>query len=206
MAARSVHAVLLAAGASRRMGTDKLLMDIGGKTVLEVSLGNHLDSSLVGVCVVVPGWLEGFREITARAADRRAAFVEMPRPCEMSASLKAGWSWVRDNTESRGIMISLADQPLVTAQTIDLLVEACLASDRPFCVPTYRGRRGHPVVIGREFDEDVMQLGGDRGAKEILARRPELIVEVEVRSDEVLVDLDRLEDLEEVRSRIRSHG
>lgn len=189
-----------------RMGRDKLLMAIDGRSVLEITLGNHLKSSLGVVCVVVPGWAEGFKEIAARAAGRGAVFVETKEPCEMSTSLKTGWSWVRDNTESRGIMISLADQPLVGPQTIDLLVETYLASDMAFCVPTCRGRRGHPVIIGREFDSDVMKLIGDRGARDILARRPELVLEVEVGSDEILVDLDRMEDFEAIRSRIRSHG
>ena len=188
------------------MGEDKLLMAVDGTTVLEVSLGNHLRSSLCGVCVVVPGWIEGFGEIIARVDDPRAVFIKTEKPCDMSTSLKTGWSWVRDRTESRGIMISLADQPLVSPQTIDLLVDAFLASDMAFCVPTYRGRWGHPVIIGREFDRHVMRLEGDRGAREILARRPEEVLEVEVESDEVLVDLDRIEDVEAIRSRIRSHG
>ncbi len=181
-------------------------MAIDGKTVLEITLANHLGSSLDGVCVVVPGWIEGFKEVTARAAHPRAAFVEIAGPCEMSTSLKAGWSWVRDNTESRGIMVSLADQPLVGPRTIDRLIETYLASDKAIGVPTYRGRWGHPVIIGREFDCEVMKLSGDRGAREILSGRPDLVLEVEVESDGVLVDLDRIEDFEAVRSRMRDHG
>jgi molybdenum cofactor cytidylyltransferase len=206
MAAESIQAVLLGAGASARMGREKLLMAVDGRTVLEVSLDNHLRSSLGCVCVVVPGWIPGFGEIAARAAGRRAVFIETEKPCEMSKSLRIGWSWVRDNTESRGIMISLADQPLVATETIDLLVKAYLASDRGFCVPTYSGRRGNPVIIGREFDRDVMELRGDRGARDLIARNPELVLEVEVGSDEVLVDLDRIEDLDVIRSRMESDG
>jgi len=206
MAGGSLQAVLLAAGASARMGREKLLMAIDGETIFEVTLGNHLDSSLGGVCAVVPGWIDGFKEVTARAAHPRTVFVEVDGPCKMSTSLKTGWSWVRDNTESRGIMISLADQPLVGPHTIDLLVETYLASDKAFCVPTYRGRRGHPVIIGREFDCDIMKLKGDQGARDILAERPDLVLEVEVAGDGILLDLDRIEDFEAIRSRIRSHG
>jgi len=206
MAGETVHAVLLAAGASTRMGREKLLMALSGKTVLETSLENHLRSSLGGVCVVVPGWIEGFKEIALRSGGHRAVFVETEEPCEMSTSLKTGWSWVRDNTGSPGIMISLADQPLVGPQTIDLLVEAYLASGRALCVPTFQGRRGHPVIIGSGFDRDIMRLEGDRGAREIIARSPEEVLEVDVDSDEVLVDLDRIEDLDTIRSRIKSDG
>jgi molybdenum cofactor cytidylyltransferase len=206
MPGESVHAVMLAAGASERMGRDKLLMEVGGMTILEISLANHLESSLDGVSIVVPGWVDGFKAIAAGTADDRAVFIETDRPGDMSASLKVGWSWARDNTESRGIMISLADQPLVGRRTIDLLVKTYLESDMGFCVPTYRGLRGHPVIVGREFDSDVMQLSGDRGAREIMARRPGLVLEVEVASDEVVLDLDRIEDFEAIRSRIRSRG
>jgi molybdenum cofactor cytidylyltransferase len=206
MAGESIQAVLLAAGASSRMGRDKLLMAIDGMSVFEAVLKNHLRSSLDVVCAVVPGWVEGFKAITARARGPRAVFVDMETPCEMSTSLKAGWSWIRDNTESRGIMISLADQPLVRPSTIDALVAAYLASDKAICVPTHRGRCGHPVIIGREFDSEIMSLRGDRGAREILAARADLVLEVEVASDEVLVDLDRFDDLQSIRSRLRNDG
>jgi molybdenum cofactor cytidylyltransferase len=206
MGTDAVHGVLLAAGASERMGRHKLLMAVDGKTVFETTLHNHMESSLGGVCAVLPGWIEGFKEIAARAAHPRVVFIETGGPCEMSESLKSGWSWARENTDSRGIMISLADQPLVSPGTIDLLVKAYLASDKAFCVPVYHGRRGHPVIIGREFDGEVMKLTGDRGAREILAAWPDLVLEIGVGSDEVLVDIDRIEDIHVIRSRLEAHG
>ena len=181
-------------------------MELDGKTVLETSLENHLASSLAGVCVVIPGWIEAFGEVVERTGAYRTAVVRIESPCEMSVSLKAGWSWVRDNSESPGIMISLADQPLVGPETIDLLIDAYSASGKPFCVPTYRGRRGHPVIIGRELDGEVMKLQGDRGARGIPAGSPDLVVEVEVDSDEILIDLDSTEDFEKIQSRMRSDG
>jgi molybdenum cofactor cytidylyltransferase len=206
MNGQSIHAVLLAAGASTRMGRKKLLMEIGGRTVFEISLRHHLESSLGGVCAVIPGWIKDFRHIMSRYDESRAASVEIGEPCEMSTSLKAGWQWVSHNTDAGGIMISLADQPLVRARTLDALVEAYLASDKPFCVPTHRGRRGHPVIMNREREDDIMTLEGDRGARGILAGKPQLVLEVEIESDEVVLDLDRPEDLIIIRSRLTGHG
>jgi molybdenum cofactor cytidylyltransferase len=206
MSAGSVEAILLAAGASERMGRNKLLMPIDCRTIFEISLDHHLGSSLSGVCAVVPGWIDAFKEVIGRAARPRVTFLEIERPCEMSESLKAGWVWLMKHTASRGIMVSLADKPLVGPRTIDLLIEAYLASDKAFCVPTHRGRRGHPVIIGRELDGDVMRLEGDRGARDLLAATPGGVLEVEVEGDEVLIDLDRVEDFELVRSRLGSHG
>jgi molybdenum cofactor cytidylyltransferase len=206
MVGKVVHAILLAAGVSARMGRDKLLMEIEGKTVFEIALGNHLGSSLAGVCAVVPAWISGFGEIVRRNVGPRTTFVEMDQPCEMSESLKTGWRWVRENTDARGVMISLADQPLVRAGTIDLLIQTFLSSSKPCCVPAYRGRHGHPVVFSPGFDRDIMKLEGDRGARRVLAGRPDLVLEVEVDSDEVLLDLDRIEDFRSLQSRFRADG
>jgi molybdenum cofactor cytidylyltransferase len=202
----SIHAVLLAAGAGRRMGGDKLLMKIGGRTVFEIALANHLGSTLSGVCAVVPGWIDGFAEVVERNAGDRITFVTMSAPCEMSASIKAGWRRVVDTTDAGSVMISLADQPLIGSGTLNILIDACRSSAKPVCIPTHRGRRGHPVIIARRLDKDIMELTGDRGARVIIESRPELVLEVEIAGDEVLLDLDRIEDLEVVKARLTARG
>lgn len=198
----SIHAVLLAAGVSRRMGGEKLLMKIGGQTVFMISLGRHLGSSLAGVCAVVPGWKAGFREIVETNAGPRTAFVEMGEPGRMSDSLKAGWGWTMDNTDACAVMISLADQPLVDSTTLDVLMDAYRSSARPICAPVHKGMRGHPVIIGRDLDREIMKLEGDMGARAVLERHPEHVLEVEVGSDEVVLDLDRAEDFEVMKARL----
>jgi molybdenum cofactor cytidylyltransferase len=188
------------------MGGNKLLIDIGGRAVFEITLGNHLASSLDGVCAVVPGWNMGFKEIAGSHEGDRVTFLMMDEPCAMSDSLKAGWRWILDNTGAGGVMISLADQPLIGPGTLDILIDGYRAGDKPICIPTCRGRRGHPVIIGRELDGVIMGLEGDRGARDILTRRPELVAEIEVGSDEILLDLDRTGDLQVIKARLEGRG
>lgn len=136
----------------------------------------------------------------------RVKFLKMEKPVPMSESLKAGWTWVVTNLKPDGVMISLADKPLVAAETIDIIIDAYGASDREICVPTYRGTRGHPVIISSSLGAEVMALEGDRGAGQVLAARRDRITEVAVASDSVVFDVDSSDDVEALKARLGAIG
>jgi molybdenum cofactor cytidylyltransferase len=198
----SVGCVLLGAGHSNRMGRPKLLIRVRGRTIFEISLGNHLASSLARVCVVIAGWLGELEAMAAAYSGPRVKFIALKEPGEMSYSLKTGWKWLQDDCAPDAIMVSLADQPLVKPHTIDLLIASYRTGGKPICVPTYQGKWGHPVVIDSRLTEEIMGLTGDQGARPILSDRPGDILEVCVNTDEVILDLDREEDLKTVLSRV----
>jgi molybdenum cofactor cytidylyltransferase len=202
---KEVDCLLLAAGGSTRMGRPKLLMTVGAKTVLEIVLHEHLASSVGRICVTVPGGVGGFDAVAAAYGDERVAFLRVAGPSEMSESLKQGWGWLQAHGRPDGIMISLGDKPLVRSQTIDLVVGAFAGSRKLICVPVHAGRRGHPVILDSAFDVEIGRTTGDRGALEILARHPDEIEEVTIATDEILIDIDRLEDIETVRSRLEAY-
>jgi len=213
-----VGCILLAAGVSSRMGEPKLLKvpqvkagdephgktvgTAGGKTVFEITLDRHLESSLKRIAAVVPGWLAGFGPLMERCSSDRVSFVVIDRPCLMSDSLKAGWKHLCARGDLDAIMISLADQPLVTAGTIDKLIRCFSDSGEPICLPVFDGRRGRPVVIAPGLGDEILALEGDRGARSILAKHHEEIAEVAVASDEVHLDFDRPGDLEKLAARL----
>lgn len=187
------------------MGRPKLLMAVGGKPVLEIVLREHLASSVRRICVTVAGGVEGFDAIAARYGDERVGFLKIAGPCPMSESLRQGWGWLKANGRPDGVMISLGDKPLVSSQTIDLVVGAFAASDKRICVPVHAGRWGHPVILDSAFDTEIGRITGDRGALEILRRHPDEIEEVSIATDEILIDVDRLEDVEKIQSRLRAN-
>jgi len=204
---KKVGAVLLAAGSSRRMGRPKLLIGIGPekRSVLEISLENHIAGSLDWIFVVVAGWLD---ELVARAEayrSDRVRLVVMEAPCGMSDSLKAGWRRVQDEVGPDAVMISLADMPLVSCSNIDHMLEAYDAGTQPICVATCGGEWGHPVVIDSSLDDEIMALTGDRGAREILGRHRDSVLEVDMASPGVTCDVDRLDDIVELESRLMGH-
>jgi len=94
-------------------------------------------------------------------------------------------------SESQGVMIALADQPFIPPEVVDFLIDAFLKGERGIVLPTWRGRRGHPVILSlSRYGEELRGLTGDKGAREILARHKEDILEVEVECRGVIEDID----------------
>jgi molybdenum cofactor cytidylyltransferase len=201
-----IDCLLLAGGSSARMGKPKLLLDLGGRTLFEHVLGVHRASSARRICAVVPGWIEGFGEIAAARASRRVSFAVLAGECEMSESLKTGWRRLMDTGMPDGVMISLADKPLVTTDVIDRVIERFKDSECDICLPVFRGERGHPVILRGTLHEDVMNLEGDRGARAVVDGHTGCVEEVAVDSDCILVDVDTPGDLEKVRRRLDRIG
>jgi molybdenum cofactor cytidylyltransferase len=204
--AKAVDGILLAAGSSARMGSPKLLLPLGERTIFEVVLASHLASSLRGICVVVPQWLAGFREAASRHRSDRLHLLELEGPGPMSASLKAGWQWVERAWKSDGVMISLADKPLVSAKTIDRMIERYRRGKSEIYVPVYAGSWGHPVILSSALGAEIMALEGDRGAIDVLKADASRVEQVEIDNDGVVIDIDTAEDMDELRTRLGLDG
>ena len=184
-----VSAILLGAGESKRMGTDKLSLPWAGTTLLGHCLDILLRSDVREVIVVVGGHGTGQVE-KRRGFEAKKVKVVRNRDYKegMSSSIRRGIRSI--DPESRGILIALGDQPLLKTKTINALIEAFHRGKGSIFVPVHRGRRGHPVIFGRGFEEELLKLTGDVGARSIIARHPEKVVEVRTRSVAVVKDID----------------
>jgi molybdenum cofactor cytidylyltransferase len=201
-----IDCLLLAAGSSSRVGEPKLLLTIGGRTLLEVALENHLLSGVKRICAVVPGWIEGFEAMARKHRSERVDFLSLPEEGEMSASLRAGWKHIAGLWGPEAVMVSLADMPLVTAEIIDTLMGRFAGAGCAIGVPVYAGTKGHPVILSAELGDEVENLTGDRGARSIVEAREDRVLEVPVHSDAVLIDVDTAADLDEVKRRLGDIG
>lgn len=188
-----IAGLLLAAGRSTRMGgVSKLLRTVGG-VVLARRAALALTWALGGpLTVVVEPQGEGVRQALT-GIDAR--FAVNPNPEEgMASSLRIGIASLPEKAE--GVAVMLADLPLVKPQTIQALVAACAESGKTIVIPTYRGRRGHPVLFDlNAHREQFSTLTGDRGAREIISANPEAVLELEVDDPGILIDLDTEEAL-----------
>lgn len=184
-----VSAILLAAGESKRMGGVKLSLPFGSSTILEQTVDTLLDSRIDNVIVVL-----GHRivEMKKLIASRPATIALNSDYCGgMSTSVLAGLNLASDN--ARGIMLALADQPLVDSQTINHLLDAFNTHDKGIIMPVYQGERGHPVIFASRYKGELLGLKGDVGGREVIDRHPDDILEVDVNCRGVCVDIDTME-------------
>jgi molybdenum cofactor cytidylyltransferase len=194
---RKVAAVILAAGRSTRMGgPNKLLAELGGKTLVRIVAEQALASKASEV-IVVTGHQAG--EVEKSLAGLNIKFVRNADFAEgLAGSVKAGISAVPK--EADAAIVLLGDMPLIDAQLIDRLIEA-FAPDRGglIAVPVSDGRRGNPVLWSRRFFGELMTLDGDIGARHLIAKHGEAVAEVPVEGHGAFLDIDTPQALEAAR-------
>ncbi|MGB8841684.1 MAG: nucleotidyltransferase family protein, partial [Aliidongia sp.] len=180
--------IILAAGQSRRMGRNKLLIEIeGGRSLIERAV-DHALATRADPVIVVTGHQAG--EIAARLADRPVILVENPDYAQgLSTSLKRGLSAVPG--EADAALICLADMPGVGPQLIDRLIAGFdPGAGHEIILPMRNGKRGNPVLWGRRFFPDLHNISGDTGARHIIGAYPDYVLEIDAADDGVLIDLD----------------
>jgi len=189
-------AVLLAAGASRRMGRPKLDLAFGSETMFSRSLRNLLAAGLDRVLVVVASGGEARGELNeAHKDDERVEVVVNPYSKDgLASSLRCGLE--RLPQETRVVLVALADKPLVKPETIRMLTETFDKAGARIAHPVYRGEQGHPVLFVAELVEELLTLRGDRGGKSLLTRYRDEVLEIAVDDPGVCVDIDTPEDYE----------
>ena len=197
-AGRRVAAIVLAAGRSTRMGgPNKLLAEIGGRTLVRIAVEQALASRARPVIVVIG---HQRAEVAAALSGLDVVLVDNPDFAQgLSTSLKAGIAAVPEGID--GAIVCLGDMPQVDAGLIDRLVAAFdPAKGALIVVPSFAGKRGNPVVWSRRFFADLAAIEGDVGARHLIAGYREATVEVEVKDKAALVDIDTPEALRVVQA------
>ena len=122
----------------------------------------------------------------------------------LSTSLKAGLSAMP--AEVNGVIVCLADMPQVRAPMINQLIFAFDPERGALVVvPTIDGVRGNPIVWSRRFFPDLMAVEGDVGARHLIARYPEAVLEVPLSGKGALIDVDTPEALRRVQAELEPH-
>ena len=199
-ATTALHAIVLAAGASRRFGSPKQLVRVDGQSLLQRAIAHA--SGLLGSAVTVvlgahaaeiaetlpPGnagilinrnWQEGI------ASSIRAAVQRLPGACD-------------------GVMLMLADQPLVGSETLSRLITAWRRQPRQIVASRYGSVTGVPAIFPRWCFGDLAALRGDQGARIVLRRYADNVVRLA--HPEAAVDIDFPEDLLDIPTAEKSAG
>lgn len=185
-----ICAIVLAAGESRRMGSQKLLLPFGGKTVIAHVVDELLRSALDAVYVVVGH--EGNR-ISEELSRRPVTIVTNPDyKLGMLSSVRCGLQALPPQCET--VLVALGDQPAITSELVNNMVQSFSTTDRGILVPLYRGKRGHPILFSVHYRNEIMTCFHNVGLRGLLQAHPDDIFELSVSTPVVLSDMDRPED------------
>ena len=165
-----VSAVVLAAGESKRMDRKKEILQVAGEPMIRTVVRKLLDSGRVDEVIVVLGHeANGVGTALSGITDERLELIGNRRYTEgMGTSLAHAVRACAWETDS--IVVALGDAPFFRTEDVDALLDAHKGSSS-IAVPVFQGRRGHPVVIGGSFREEMEELTGDAGpVKNMVAR------------------------------------
>jgi molybdenum cofactor cytidylyltransferase len=192
--AATIRGILLAAGYSKRFGSNKLLQALPAGaaeagTPIGVAAAKHLLEALPeSIAVVRPR----AQKLGKMLRDAGCNTVVCKNASEgMGTSLAAG---VRATSDANGWIVGLADMPFIRPETIRTLAKA-LQEGAAIAAPSFQGRRGHPVGFAQRFYEELSSLHGDDGARQFLEQHPELVKVFEVDDPGVVRDIDSPSDL-----------
>ena len=196
--AANLSAIVLASGRSTRMGErNKLLEDYAGKPLVRHAV-EAAQKSLVSNVTVVTGHEESRVREALSGID--VNFASNPHFADgLATSLASGIRALPDDCD--GAIILLGDMPLVSAELINQLIAAFAPHDnRSICVPFNHGRRGNPILWSSAFFPELAELSGDSGARHLIAKYAEDLVEVDVDTDAIFTDVDTPEALKTLRA------
>ena len=164
-----VAAIILAAGASSRLGKPKQLLELNGETLLRRAARSAFEAGCSPVVVVLGAEAECLRdELTGLSV---SVVVNGDWKEGISSSIRAGLAHV--NAER--ILLLSCDQPRVDGPALKRLVDLGLTSGKPIVASAYADTLGVPALFDRSLFGELLQLRGDEGAKRIILAQPERV-------------------------------
>jgi molybdenum cofactor cytidylyltransferase len=184
-----IASLVLAAGQSTRMpGANKLLAPMPGGQPMIAQTVDRIIAGTPRPIIIVTGHQEN--AIRHALQGRPVRFVHAADyAAGLSASLHAGIAALSSQIDAA--LICLGDMPLLDPALLNQLLGAYdPAQGREIIIPTFEGQRGNPVLWGKRFFPELLNLDGDIGARQILHLHPDAIAEIQVETDAVLLDFD----------------
>jgi molybdenum cofactor cytidylyltransferase len=189
----SVAAVIVAAGASRRLGQPKQLVMVDGEPLLQRAIRCAGEAGASPIFVV----LGAYRDRVETAIDFGAAAIVVNDDWEegLASSIRAGVRAAEiDTADAAGLLLMTCDQPRVTEEHLRQMIDKFDARlERILITSTYAGVRGIPAIFPREAHGELLALRGDKGARALLQKPLWHVIEVPLEGGEI--DIDSPDDL-----------
>ena len=194
-----ITGIVLAAGASTRMGQAKAALPFGqtGETVLSRVVGTLLRGGVPSVIVVAGAHIDAVR-MAMPSHEARARVIEHVgwQQGQLSSLLK-GLEAI-DDPLLEAAVVTLVDVPMVLPSTVAAVIAEWRRSGAPIVRPADGEQHGHPVVFDRSVFADLRAADLDAGAKAVFAKHQDRVVNVEVKDPGAFEDIDTPEDYEKL--------
>lgn len=189
-----ITGILLAAGLSTRMGEPKQILPFGNSTIIETIIDNMLGSKLDEVIVVIGHESE---MVNGRIRNKPIKVVFNPNYKQgMLTSAQCGVQALSECADAFALM--LVDQPFITSDLINRVVDSYIDSDKEIALPSHNYRRGHPAIFNRRYASHILSLDAKSGGiRSLFKNNADFIHYVIVDTDRVLKDIDYRKDYEE---------
>ncbi|MGA9397239.1 MAG: nucleotidyltransferase family protein [Anaerolineaceae bacterium] len=189
-----IGAIVLAAGLSTRMGQPKMLMEWGGKKVIEQVVDVLLAAELKEI-VVVTGELKLEMEKVLENRDAKIVFNPQYANGEMTGSLQVGLNEI--SAEVGAAMVVLGDQPFIKQDTVNSVINAYKLGKAAIIMPSVNNRRGHPWIIQRKLWQEVLDIKPPDTMREFFTKNQDQIGYVVIDDPSIIQDVDTPEDYQQ---------
>jgi molybdenum cofactor cytidylyltransferase len=196
---KRLYAVILAAGSSRRLGTNKLTIRIDGEPVVRRSVTPFLVDGIEKVFVVAASAKVGAIEEALLDLAPHVQIIDNPHHAEgMSSSVKAALPLIEG---ADGVFFHLGDKPFVKREQVMLMIERYAREAVALLIPRYNGRKGHPVLMNvKPYLHEMRRLEGDKGLREIIEKHAGDVVFCDGDEGNIF-DIDTVEEIETLKRR-----
>jgi molybdenum cofactor cytidylyltransferase len=184
------RAIILAAGSSRRMGKQKLLLPYGDSTIIETVIQNVLQSKVDSTLVVL-GADQSRIERVIRHFPVETCY-NMDHESGMLSSIMCGFRALPEDTGT--VLVFLGDQPGISPGITNRVICAYNESLHGIVVPVYEYRRGHPLLVDYKYKSEIVRLDLEKGLRHLMHIFPQDVLEIEINEPGILMDIDTMED------------
>jgi molybdenum cofactor cytidylyltransferase len=181
-----ICAIILAAGESKRMGSPKMLLPFNGSTMIECVIANVIKSDVDEIIVVLGAEKEALIPLVGKWHIEYCYNENYKEG--MLSSVKCGVKNLPSGCKAS--LVFQGDQPLITSNTINTVINAYLSSEKGIVIPVYKNKRGHPILINMKYRNDIDKLSPDKGLRSLTYEFPADVLEVDTDESGILKDFD----------------
>jgi molybdenum cofactor cytidylyltransferase len=187
---QDIWSIILAAGESKRMGSPKMLLPFGGKTIIESIIDKVMNSDSKDIIVVLGAEKEAIANKIKNMPVRYCYNEKFKEG--MLSSVKCGFNNLPFGF--RAALIFPGDQPMISSEAINSVINAYLHSKKGLVIPVYKNKRGHPLLIDSCYIDEIKNISPSIGLHSLAEKFADDVLEVETDDPGILDDIDTYEE------------